>query len=247
MIKLNDSPVPSRAQRPAPKSARFRLNGSARREEIIAAARTLFSERGFDGATTRELAERARVSEALLFKHFKNKRAIYLAMLEACLKSDSWAQGYRLLALKPSASTLAAMLHFIGEKVTTPDEDMRTTHRLLARSLSEDGEFARVIFQHVDETWLGKMNACLRAAKRAGELREGVALHPCASWLAQHVFMMLALTHTPAGCAVDYTVERARLIRETVLFCLRGMGLSEAVIADVYVPDAYALFTAESN
>jgi AcrR family transcriptional regulator len=247
MIKLNDPPAPPRAKPRASKSARLRLNGEARRENLIAAARSLFSERGFDGATTRELAERAHVSEALLFKHFKNKRAIYLAMLEDCMKSDAWSKGYRLLELKPCAATLAAMLHFVGEKVTAPDDDMRTSHRLLARSLSEDGEFARVIFQHVDETWVGKMNACLRAAKRAGELRAGFQPHACSGWLAQHVFMMLALAHTPNDCAVDYAAERTRLIRETVLFCLRGMGLSDSAIAAAYVPDAYALFSSESN
>ena len=42
--------------------------------------RRVFAAKGFDGTTTRELADAAGVSEALLFKHFPNKEALFSAM-----------------------------------------------------------------------------------------------------------------------------------------------------------------------
>jgi len=59
-----------------------RLTATDRRSQILAAAMELFSERGFHGARTRELARRAGVSEALLFRHFPTKEALIRAILE---------------------------------------------------------------------------------------------------------------------------------------------------------------------
>ncbi|MGB7067995.1 MAG: helix-turn-helix domain-containing protein [Pyrinomonadaceae bacterium] len=42
----------------------------------------LFSQRGFKGTTTREIAQAAGVSEAMVFRHFANKSALYDAILD---------------------------------------------------------------------------------------------------------------------------------------------------------------------
>lgn len=46
-------------------------------ERICDAARQLFAERGFHGATTREIARVADVSETLLFRYYGNKAALF--------------------------------------------------------------------------------------------------------------------------------------------------------------------------
>ena len=67
-----------------------KLTGDERRAAIIKAVQQVFAEKGFDGTTTRELAVAAGVSEALLFKHFPNKEALYSAMqLSCCNERDS--------------------------------------------------------------------------------------------------------------------------------------------------------------
>ncbi|MCU0570620.1 MAG: TetR/AcrR family transcriptional regulator [Oculatellaceae cyanobacterium Prado106] len=43
---------------------------------ILQAARKLFARRGYDGTTTRDLAQEAGVAEGTLFRHFENKKAI---------------------------------------------------------------------------------------------------------------------------------------------------------------------------
>ena len=55
-----------------------KLSGEERRAAIIKAVRQVFAEKGFDGTTTRELADAAGVSEALLFKHFPPQRSDFL-------------------------------------------------------------------------------------------------------------------------------------------------------------------------
>ncbi|MBD2345909.1 TetR/AcrR family transcriptional regulator [Anabaena subtropica] len=46
------------------------------RTRILQAALKLFASQGFDGTTTRDLAQAAGVAEGTLFRHFQNKKAI---------------------------------------------------------------------------------------------------------------------------------------------------------------------------
>jgi AcrR family transcriptional regulator len=55
------------------------------RTRILAATREIFEQKGFRGTTTREVADKAGVNEATLFRHFGNKEALVEAMLQtAC-------------------------------------------------------------------------------------------------------------------------------------------------------------------
>src|ERR1051325_7752122 len=90
-----------------------RLSSEERRAAIIKAVRGVFAEKGFDGTTTRELAQAAGVSEALLFKHFPNKEALFSAMQLSCCTEQDLGRFERLKALEPSSSTLVLLVHFL--------------------------------------------------------------------------------------------------------------------------------------
>ncbi|AFM41757.1 transcriptional regulator [Desulfosporosinus acidiphilus SJ4] len=47
---------------------------------IIEAAKKLFMEHGFKGTTTKMIAEEAKVNEATIFRHFKNKEGVFLEL-----------------------------------------------------------------------------------------------------------------------------------------------------------------------
>ena len=47
---------------------------------ILQAARRLFGRKGYDGTTTRDLAQAAGVAEGTVFRHFPNKKAILIAV-----------------------------------------------------------------------------------------------------------------------------------------------------------------------
>ncbi len=63
-----------------------RMTGDKRREQILQTAVALFSQRGFKGTTTKEIARAAGVSEAMVFRHFSTKSDLYDAILgdKAC-------------------------------------------------------------------------------------------------------------------------------------------------------------------
>lgn len=57
-------------------------NGEGVRERILLAAEAVFAERGFRGASTREIASRAGIGKRMLFYYFPNKDVVYRAVLE---------------------------------------------------------------------------------------------------------------------------------------------------------------------
>src|SRR5215218_7726958 len=59
-----------------------RMAGEERRLQILAVAVSLFSQKGFRGTTTKEIAQAAGVSEAMVFRHFANKQELYSAILD---------------------------------------------------------------------------------------------------------------------------------------------------------------------
>ncbi len=57
------------------------VKGDARRKTLLEAALQLFSSHGFEGATTKAIAENANVSEPTLFRYFRSKQELYEAVV----------------------------------------------------------------------------------------------------------------------------------------------------------------------
>jgi AcrR family transcriptional regulator len=66
----------------APGAARRRNDAQASRRALLEAAAALFDERGYQGATVRDIGERAGVDAALIARYFGGKEGLYLAALE---------------------------------------------------------------------------------------------------------------------------------------------------------------------
>lgn len=58
------------------------MAGDERRLQILKVAVSLFSQHGFRGTTTKEIAQASGVSEAMVFRHYANKEELYAAILD---------------------------------------------------------------------------------------------------------------------------------------------------------------------
>jgi AcrR family transcriptional regulator len=67
---------------PLPVRKTMRVSSQERQASLIASASALFAAKGFNGTTTKEIAKAAGISEALVFKYFPTKRALYAAILK---------------------------------------------------------------------------------------------------------------------------------------------------------------------
>ncbi|HXW46151.1 MAG TPA: helix-turn-helix domain-containing protein [Streptosporangiaceae bacterium] len=70
---------------PAAAARRPRRPAAERRRQILAAARALFAERGYDATTTRDLAAAADINDALIYRYFPDKRAILTALVDEAI------------------------------------------------------------------------------------------------------------------------------------------------------------------
>src|SRR5687767_3890761 len=124
-----------------------RLDSDERRKAIVRAAVPLFARKGFAGTTTRELAEAAGISEALLFRHFPSKQLLYREILQLGCEGDPALE--KLATLQPSTATLVAMIRFMVRHFLKSSEEcgeLDTRLRLVLHSFLEDGEYARQLF-----------------------------------------------------------------------------------------------------
>jgi AcrR family transcriptional regulator len=110
----------------APPGRRER-NKAERRRRIELAARAVFQERGFDRATTREIAERADVSSATLFAYATEKRQLLLMLY----RDDLWSLNDRAFASLPQDANLLVQL----EHVFRPRYEFWALHPDLSRQV----------------------------------------------------------------------------------------------------------------
>jgi AcrR family transcriptional regulator len=94
-----------------------RLPRSARRKQLLGAAREVFVAQGYHAAAMDDIAERAGVSKPVLYQHFPSKRELYLALLQ--LHSDELLEAVRAALASTNdnkqrvAATMAAYFSFI--------------------------------------------------------------------------------------------------------------------------------------
>jgi AcrR family transcriptional regulator len=63
-------------------SPHIRYSAADRKEQILDVATPLFARQGYQGTTTKQIAERARINEALIFRHFPTKDHLYWAVIQ---------------------------------------------------------------------------------------------------------------------------------------------------------------------
>ncbi len=98
---------------------------------LLDAAKMVFAERGFDAATTREIAGRAGVNEQLIQRYFSGKSGLLLAVVE-----HYWRQETGGCALPPPADDLETDLaHFLTAQLAHSWQCRDFTRVVLARAL----------------------------------------------------------------------------------------------------------------
>ncbi|WP_224386504.1 TetR family transcriptional regulator [Pseudonocardia sp. ICBG1293] len=86
---MTDPSAPSPPDPGAPPRRRGRRSGGAdTRAGLLAAARTEFADRGFEGATVRRIAERAEVDPAMVNHWFGGKEKLFLAALDLPIEPE---------------------------------------------------------------------------------------------------------------------------------------------------------------
>jgi TetR/AcrR family transcriptional regulator len=114
-----------------------RPSANPTRDRILAAATDLFSERSFDGATTREIATRAGVTQPLLHYHFRTKEELWQAAVESIFDRLNQTLDDRIAGLRGVDAVTAAKL-LVREFVTFSARNPEL-HRIITQESKSDG------------------------------------------------------------------------------------------------------------
>jgi AcrR family transcriptional regulator len=195
------------------------MKSGERRDAIIAAAVRLFSEKGFRGATTRELAAALDVTEPVIYQHFETKRDLYRAIIESKARERSQDNDYWLEVENPRGDRefFGAVARLLLQRV----EHDPAYLRLLLFSALEGHELADLFFERDAVEIYGRVSSYIR--KRMEEEAFRADIDPCNAARAL------------VGMAVHHATVQA-LFRDTVVKSSRedyAMEMVEIFLAGI--------------
>jgi AcrR family transcriptional regulator len=136
------SPAPARRPKKMIASRPRRGTPAQTRERLVAAAADLFNRVGFHGTDSNRIAEKAGYSTGTFYKHFKDKREIFLAAYEAWVTSE-WQAVSAELAAGDGAPAIARRLVMLSIEFHTRWRGFRASLMELVFSDAEVRRFYR--------------------------------------------------------------------------------------------------------
>lgn len=124
-----------------------RMSAEGRKLQILKVAVTLFSQRGFGGTTTREIAQAAGVSEAMVFRHFATKQELYSAILDHKACSGDTMDPEKMVAEALKQKDDRAVFEQLALGALEHHECDPEFQRLLLHSALEGHELSEMFFE----------------------------------------------------------------------------------------------------
>ena len=123
-----------------------RFTAASRREQILTVATRLFARRGFQGTTTKKIAQHAGVTEALIFRHFPSKDHLYWAVIQSKIKGASSPRERMLERLKATGTDADILCGLAADILERRSKD-QTLSRLLLYSALENHRLSHRFFR----------------------------------------------------------------------------------------------------
>ncbi len=203
------------------------MTGDERREQILQTAVALFSQRGFKGTTTKEIAKAAGVSEAMVFRHFENKEALYGAILDTKGCQDGvhrfpWENNVELKEAIKAKDDLAVFYNIAFDALNKHRAD-EGFMRLLLYSALEEHDLADRFFNEFIARIYDYIGGYIEQRQKDGEFRE---MNPR---LAVRAFLGMLIHHSLNNILWDKkqiilsvpNEEAARNFAEILLYGIR--------------------------
>jgi AcrR family transcriptional regulator len=184
-----------------PRTATQRLPASDRRLQLIETALDVFSRKGFGGATTKEIAAAAGVTEAIIFRHFPTKHDLYSAVIEHHHNGGNLAECMAQCHACMARNDDEGLIRTIIEKILESHRRDQRGHRVLLFAALEGHEagleYSRQISLPIFET------LCQYISRRQAEgaIRQGnpAAIVGAAAGMAAHYANMTQMFGFPTN------------------------------------------------
>ena len=188
------------------------------REKILEAGLKLFSEKGFLGATTREISQLAGVAELTLFRHFSTKERLF----EEMINRYSFLPALRGLLPSLEGVSYRTALSEIAGKFLVQLQDRRDLVRIMMKEMYLYPAQIRTIYHNFIDVLVGTLASYFRRLQEEGALR---AFNPEAAARAfLGMFFSYFCTQEILMLKYEGTVDSETIIREYVDIFVSGTG-----------------------
>lgn len=130
----------------------------------------LFSRKGFGGTTTREIAQAAGVSEAMVFRHYSTKQELYTAILDHKACSGDAMNPEEIVAEALLEKNDRAVFQRIALGALDHHEADPEFQRLLLHSALEGHELAQIFFEKFVQRVYALLGDYIVARQRDGAM-----------------------------------------------------------------------------
>ena len=165
-----------------------RLPAAERREQILRVAARIFARKGYQGTTTREIADAAKVNEAILFRHFPSKEKLYWGVIDSMCQNGRRPEELEK-RLHESRSTHQMFARVARDVLDRQDDP--TFSRLLLFSALENHHLSSRFFRTYVARRYELLAANIRERIRKGEFRDVDPLLAARGFLGMVVYHFL--------------------------------------------------------
>jgi AcrR family transcriptional regulator len=150
----------------------MRLPASERRSQLIKTALVLFSQKGYEGTTTRHIADNAGVTEAIIYRHFPTKEELYWAVLEEqCKQRADKAKSQNWFADDLTKSDEQLFME-IAEGILQRNIEDPALNRIMLFCALEKHELASRFYKTFTAGWVDQMADRIRKRVEIGRFRD---------------------------------------------------------------------------
>src|ERR1700722_5364953 len=194
-------------------------------ERILQAATDLFSEGGFSGASTRDIARMAAVNGATVYRHFLSKKQLFVAVLEAELRKLR-VRSVLLLHITDT-DDLQSALRIVFKLLTEALAGQPRLLRLLQFSVLEFGDTMQLLYHKYLGELLDSAAAYLGSLQEREPLLSGDPRAMVAAFAATVVGLQTLYALFGGGqlgaCSMADSAEECSSLWNAVLFGSHGL------------------------
>ncbi|UCD28337.1 MAG: TetR/AcrR family transcriptional regulator [Planctomycetota bacterium] len=191
-----------------------RMKAEDRREQLLESAAHCFARYGYRGTTTVKIAAEAGISEPIIYRHFKNKHDLFIALIEKVGKNvfQNWQE-----AMKQAQTPLDKLKIMLYRNPATADPWTQSVYQVLFHAATEVSEPAiqQAILDHY-EHYVQSLSSIIREAQEADQIRNDVP----AEWLAWQIihaavgFAMVRPLNIPSHASMEFVQGTISLLME---------------------------------
>ncbi|MCF2144607.1 MAG: TetR/AcrR family transcriptional regulator [Candidatus Heimdallarchaeota archaeon] len=217
---------------------KLRLRKEKRKESIIESALTVLAREGFDGLSMRKIAKAEGISEAMLYRFYKNKYAILQTILEVNIQkiTDEWKAFME--TVKALVPDLKVSLPIIGKMMAKTITENHAFLRFLVRDSPKirrifiklnqelgDGLQGPGLFQKAIQSVniLEVLTDYFKRCKKAGNLREDLSPEECAILVTSNLLPLIAHLPTLLFRGSKEEIDVVKLVDTQIKVMLDGM------------------------